>query len=245
MSGQTDGVVSRLKTWWGAFLAPAEDPRKIYADAYGRQYELLSRVRQALAEVGGAKGRLEAKTVEVRAKLAQLENQARDDLRAGQEGLARLAVQRYEVGMVEIRALEEQIQDVEREERRLAVVEQRLSTQLEAFRAREEVLAARYSAAEAQVQIKEALGGISQELSDLGNALEQAEEKTERMQARATALDRLVEAGVLPSPEIPTAEPLEGPLAQVDVAAAVEAHLAALKGKIVTNVSDRPPSAAA
>ncbi len=38
------------------------------------------------------------------------------------------------------------------------------------------------------------------ELDGLGDALEQAEQRTERMQARASALDRLVDAGVLDMP---------------------------------------------
>ena len=56
-----------------------------------------------------------------------------------------------------------------------ALTEQRLSSEIEAFYARQEFIEARYSAAEAQVRIGEALGGISDDLSELGRAMEQAE----------------------------------------------------------------------
>ena len=77
------------------------------------------------------------------------------------------------------------------------MVEQRLSTQIEAFAARQEVIRARYSAAEAQVRINEAVTGVSEDFADLSAALQRAEEKTQSMQARAIAIDRLVKEGVL------------------------------------------------
>jgi phage shock protein A len=79
----------------------------------------------------------------------------------------------------------------------LSMVEQRLATQIEAFAARQQVIRARYSAAEAQVRINEAVTGVSEDFSDLTAALQRAEEKTQNMQARATAIDKLVQEGDL------------------------------------------------
>ncbi len=143
---------------------------------------------------------MEGKTAAVRAKLPQLQERACLSLQAGKEGQARLALQRRQVALVELQTLEGQIQDVEKEEHRMTMVEQRLAAQIEAFYARQELIAARYNAAEAQVRIREAYSGVSQELAELGTALERAEEKSERMQARAAAIDRLVEDGILESP---------------------------------------------
>ena len=72
--------------------------------------------------------------------------------------------------------------------------------QIEAFFSHQEVIAARYSTAEAHVWVHEVLGGVSEELANLGQALEQAEQRTEYMQARASAIDRLVKAGILEMP---------------------------------------------
>ena len=75
-----------------------------------------------------------------------------------------------------------------------------MAGQIEAFFARQDMLLARLSSAEAQVQIKEALTGVSEELAGLDIAIERAEETTENMQARVSAIDELVETGILEMP---------------------------------------------
>ena len=60
-----------------------------------------------------------------------------------------------------------------------------------------EIIKAQYSAAEAQVKIKESVTGISEEMSDVGMALSRAEEKTEKMKAKAQAMDEMIDTGVL------------------------------------------------
>ena len=229
-----------VRGWLKAFFASAPDPRQTFANAYQRQRDLLARVQQALVEVGGSKQKLDAKAVEVRAKLPDLEEQARRSLIAGREDLARLALQRRQVATIELQSLEQQVREVEQEEQRLSLMEQRLAMQIEAFHAQLEVIAARYSAAEAQVRMQEVLTGISEELADLGTALRQAEEKTEHMQARASAIDQLVEAGVLEMPGLAAGDAFERQLAQLDVGKAVEDQLAALKRE----VGGQPPPAA-
>ncbi len=221
-----------VKQGVGAFTASAEDPRQTFAPAYQRQGELLQKVQQALVDIGTAKDRLESKTAEVGGKLPQLEEQARRALIAEREDLARLALQRRQIAVVELEVLEGQVREVQQEEQRLSMVEQRLATQIEAFYARQEVIAARYTAAEAQVRIGESLSGISDELDDLGRALERAEEKTEHMQARASAIDRLVETGVLETPGLPAGDPVAHELGQLEGEQDVEAQLAALSREI-------------
>ena len=192
----------------------------------------MQKVQQALADIASAKDRLESKTAEVGGKLPQLEEQARRALIAEREDLARLALQRRQIALVELEVLEGQVREVQQEEQRLSMVEQRLATQIEAFYARQEVIAARYTAAEAQVRIGESLSGISDELDDLGRALERAEEKTEHMQARVSAIDRLVETGVLETPGLPAGDPITQELDQLEGAQDVEAQLAALSSEI-------------
>jgi phage shock protein A len=232
-------ILSQLTAWLKALFAPAEDPRQTYAHAYQRQRQLLVRVQGALADTATAKNRLASKTSEVKSKLPQLEEQARRALIADREDLARLALRRHQVATVELQTLEEQAREVEQEEQRLSLTEQRLATQIEAFFARQEIIAARYSAAEAQVRINEALGGVSQELTDLDQALQEAEEKAEYMQARASAIDRLIEGGILDTPGLSSVDPLKRDLSQIDVAQAVEERLKALKSEILE--SKLPP----
>lgn len=221
----------RVKKSMDSLLTPAEDPRQTHASTFEKQRGLLVKVQTALQEVGKAKGRLEAKAAETRAKLPQLEELARQALRENREDLARLRLQRRQLAGIELQGLEKQLLEIEREEHRLSLAEQRLSSQLAAFYTRRELIAARYSAAEAQVHIGEALSGVSGELAELSQAMAQAEHKSAQMQARAAAIDRLVDEGLL---EIPAAVDLAAgeDLLPGDALIDVEAQLAALKVEI-------------
>jgi phage shock protein A len=197
------GMVDRLKVLLAkganVALAPAPDPRVTHLTTHQKQRALLDQVIKASEEVTAAKVRLKATADAVRQKLPAMEEQARNELRSGHEAAARLALQRRQAVAHELETLELQLAEVEREESALAMIEQRLSGQIEAFAARQEVIRARYSAAEAQVRLNEAMTGVSQDFADLTAALHRAEQTTEDMQARATAIDRLVQEGDLDS----------------------------------------------
>jgi len=195
--GILDRIARRLKQSTAAALAPAVDPREVHLTSHQKQRALLRQVAHAIGEVIAARRRLEASAESVRAKLPELEEQARSELQAGRKNMARLALQRRQLAQMELHTLETQLSEVEREEMALSMVQQRLSTQIEAFAARQEVIRARYSAAEAQVRINEAVTGVSEDFADLTAALQWAEEKTESMQARAIAINRLVNEGDL------------------------------------------------
>ena len=197
------GIVDRLKVLLArsasVALAPAPDPRVTHLTTHQKQRALLNQVIKAGEQVTAAKERLKATADAVRAKLPAMEEQARNELRAGHEAAARLALQRRQVVASELETLERQLAEVEKEDAALAMIEQRLAGQIEAFAARQEVIKARYSAAEAQVRINEAMTGVAEDFADLTATLRRAEQTTENMQARATAIDRLVQEGDLES----------------------------------------------
>ena len=220
-----------MKVWLNALLAPAADPREVFALAHKRQMELLGKVRQALATVAASRQRLEVNTAEARDKLPELEERARQALVAGREDQARFALQLRQVVVEETRDLEGQVRQLEEEQRTLTLVEHRLAAQIEAFLARQEMLKVRYSSVEAQLRIKEALTGVSEELEGLDAALERVEETTENMQARVSAIDELVETGILDMPARgPGGEPAQ--LAAGPEEEAVEELLAAMKQEL-------------
>lgn len=160
---------------------------------------MLERVQAALVQVQKTEARLASVAEELENKLPILQDQARRSIQRGREDLARNSLERRALAEIELENIKSQLAEVELEERRLSLVESRLSSRIEAFNARQEVAAARFSAVEAQVQIQEALAGLSEELSDLGRSLEMTEQRTTRMQARAYAIDRLVAEGILES----------------------------------------------
>jgi phage shock protein A len=197
--GTFDRLIRLLREGASAALAPAPDPRVTHLTSHQKQRALLSQVAKASQDVADAKERLRATADDVRAKLPAMEAQAVEELKAGNHTMARLALQRRQVVRRELQTLENQLMEVEKEHAALAMIEQRLSGEIEAFAARQEVIKARFSAAEAQVRINEAMTGVSHDFADLAAALQRAEENTESMQARANAIDRLVQEGDLSS----------------------------------------------
>jgi len=111
--------------------------------------------------------------------------------------------------------------------------EARLSAKVEAFRTRKEVIKATYSAAEAQVRIGEAISGISEELTDIGVAIDRAENKTAQLQARASAIDELMATGVLADATLPAGgSEIDRELQRLTSASTVEAELARMKAEL-------------
>jgi phage shock protein A len=225
--GLVDRIREKIRTGASAALAPAPDPRITQLTSHQKQRALRNQVGQAIENVIAAKQRLRAAADAVRERLPALEEQARTELKAGREAMARLALQRRHVAEKELQTLDRQLAEVEGEEVTLAMIEQRLSAQIEAFAARQEVIKARFSAAEAQVRINEAVTGVSDDFAELSATLRQAEERTESLQARATAIDRLVEEGDLAAIS-PTAGSLDVRLGQGASEEEVERQLAAL-----------------
>jgi len=224
----------RIKT--SSALERAEDPRQVLEYAYGQQQEFLRKVRQGLVDVATSKAQLEQQSKKLRPRIPQMDEQARRALNAGREDLARIALQRKHTALAEVEGLDLQIAEVAQEEQKLTAAERQLAARIEEFRTRRGVISARYTAAEAQVRVSETLTGVSEEFAELNRALGRAEEKTERMTARASALDALVNSGALALPGGEGADVVERDLKELEV----EDELAALKRQL--GQGETPPS---
>lgn len=179
-----------VKNSLDVFLAPAEDPRKTFADPYERQGELLERVRASLLENIQLRKRLELRIAELRSKIPALEQSARLAVAEHRNEQARLCLQQRHLVRLELQSLEGNCQEIQMEAQRIAVIEQRLSAQRDAMRLRQQVTAARYTSAESQMMAAETMSEVARELGSLGETLERAEKKTEYLQARAAALEQ-------------------------------------------------------
>ena len=195
------GLWSRLRlifsTKASTAMDRAEDPRQVLDYAYGQQQLLLVKLRQGLVEVATSKQQLERQSKKLASRVPQLDEQARRAIGAGRDDLARIALERKRTALAEIEGLTTQVAEVDAEEKRLAGQERALQVRIEEFRTHRDVVSARYSASEAEVKVKEALSGVSGELAELGMAVGRAEEKADRLQSRARALDSLVDIGAL------------------------------------------------
>ena len=228
------GMFSRMstivKSKMNRMLDSAEDPRETLDYSYEKQLEMLQGVKRGVVEMVTAKRRIQQQAAKVKENITRLERQARQALDADREDLARLALQRKQNAVIELQGLDEQIEGMEEEQQKLTLAEQRLQAKVDAFRNKKEIIKAQYSAAQAQVRIGAALGGISEEMGDVSLAVQRAENKTDQMRAKAGAIDELVATGVLDDITGPR-DDLERELAQISSSHSVEAELAALKGE--------------
>jgi phage shock protein A len=150
-----------------------------------------------VADVATSRKRLELQMNQLQQSSNRLDKQARDALSAGREDLAREALTRKSGVASQIADLETQYTNLQGEEEKLTLASQRLQAKVDSFRTRKETIKATYTAAEAQTRINEAFTGISEEMGDVGLAIQRAEDKTEQMKARAGAIDELMASGAL------------------------------------------------
>src|SRR6266487_1833369 len=165
----------------------------------------------------------------------KLEDQARKALGMGREDLARGALERKSSAQGQLNDLQAQYAQLQGEEEKLTVASQRLQSKVDAFRTRKETIKATYTAAEAQTRINEAFSGISEEMGDVGMAIQRAEDKTAQMQARAGAIDELMASGALDDAVGGSRrDDIQSELDMMSASGDVERELSRLKGEITS-----------
>ena len=211
-------------------LDRAEDPRETLDYSYQRQIEMLSKVRRGVADVATSRKRVELQVNQLEQQSQKLHDQAQKALSMGREDLAREALTRRSGLTGQISDLKAQQAQLQGEEEKLTLASQRLQAKVEAFRTKKETIKATYTAAEAQTRINEAFSGISEEMGDVGLAVQRAEDKTAQMQARAGAIDELIASGALEDASaIGHGDDIARELEAMSKDSDVEAELAALK----------------
>ncbi|CAN5613142.1 PspA/IM30 family protein [soil metagenome] len=213
-------------------LDKAEDPRETLDYSYQRQLEMLQKVRRGVADVATSRKRLELQMSGLRQQSDKLEDQGRQALAAGREDLAREALTRRSGVQQQMADLQTQFASLQAEEEKLTLASQRLQAKVESFRTRKETIKATYTAAEAQTKIGEAFSGISEEMGDVGLAVQRAEDKTQAMQARAGAIDELLASGALDDASGTAKDDITAELERMSSDSQVEVEMARLRGEL-------------
>ena len=213
-------------------LDRAEDPRETLDYSYKKQLDLLQKVRRGVADVATSRKRIEVQMTQLTSQSDKLHSQAQKALSLGREDLAREALTRrsgLESQIVDLRAQHDTLQG---EEEKLTLAAQRLQAKVESFRTRKETIKASYTAAEAQTRIGEAFSGISEEMSDVGLAVQRAEDKTAQLQARSGAIDELLASGALDDATGTQRDDITLELDRLASTNDVELELARMKGEL-------------
>ncbi len=241
------GILSRFATYikslMSSFLDRAEEPDLTLDYSYEQQLEQLQNLKRSLADVATEEKRLELQQAQVQTQVQKLDDQAHEAMAAGREDLARSALERKQALQQYLTTYAQEIEQLKRQQEKFVDMEQRLSTRVEAFRAQKEMVKAQYGAAQAQVKIQEAATGISEEMADVNLAVQRAQDKALQMQARANAMDELIQSGTLEEIGPGAQDQIERQLNAMSDKAAVDAQLAALKAQLQLPAANAQPPA--
>ncbi|HXD57603.1 MAG TPA: PspA/IM30 family protein [Thermoleophilaceae bacterium] len=215
-------------------LDRAEDPGETLDYGYNKQLELLQNVKKGIADVVTSKKRIQMQQGQLEQQVVKLDTQARQALAQNREDLARAALERKAVVQGELQSLDSQVAELEKQQESLTDNEQKMRAKIEAFRTKKEVIKAQYSAAEAQVKISEAASGVGEQMADLGLAMQRAEDKTEQMRARASAVEELEKAGTFDDITQlgPPQDDIDRQLAELSTGSQVDDELAKMKAEL-------------
>ena len=212
-------------------LDQAERPDEMLDLSYEQMLDQLTKVRQALVSVAASRKQIELQEQQLQHSVDHLQDQAKAALSMGKEDLAREALSRKAAAQVQVDGLEPQHQQLTEQEQKLEQTLAALQQRVNAFRTQKETLKAQYTAASAMSSVNESVAGISGTLSDSGAELARAQDEIAQMQARAGALDELLQSGVLEDVGGNT-DDIQKELDQAGTDADVESELAALKAQI-------------
>ncbi len=232
MAGLMSRTALLVKSKYSKLLNRAENPNETLDYSYEQMLEQLQNMKRGVADVVTAKKRIELQQQKLEQNVVKLESQARQAVGANREDLAKQALERKVVAQQQLQQMDAQVKQLEAQQEQLIAAEQQLETRIEGFRTQKEVLKAQYSAAEAQVKVGEAATGIGQHMADTGLAIQRAKDKTEELQARASAIDELTTSGALEDFTAGDQTQLDRELQQISSSSQVDDELAKLKAEV-------------
>ena len=212
-------------------LDAAEKPDELLDLSYEQMLDQITRVRRGLVDIAASRKQIELQEQQLQHTADHLQDQAKAALAQGKEDLAREALSRKAATQAQIDGMEPQRQELAEQEQKLEQTLAALQKKVNDFRTQKEVLKAQYTAAQAETSVNESVAGISTTFGDSGAALQRAQDKIATMQARAGAMDELLQSGVLEDVGGDT-DDIQRELDEAGSAAQVDSELAALKAQI-------------
>jgi phage shock protein A len=209
-------------------LDAAEKPDELLDLSYEDMLDQITRVRRGLVDIAASRRQAELQGQQLQHSVDHLQDQAKTALAQGNEELAREALSRRAAAQAQVEDLSSQRDQLAEQEEKLEHTLEVMQKRVSDFRSRKEVLKAQYSVAEA-----EAAPG------DPATGLQRALDQVATMQARAGAVDELIQSGVLEDVGGDTDE-IQEELDQAGSAADVDRQLAALKAEIGPGAPNPP-----
>ena len=207
-----------------------EDPGQALDLSYEKLLEEQQRMRRALVDATTGQKRLENQAADLDARVARLNSQAQVAVQQSRDDLATQALTQASVLQAQREGLTPQLAAITSQVAKLQTAMQKYQARLTAFQSQRETLKAQYTANRAVSQAGESLAGIGEHINDTSLMITRAQDKIAGMQARADAVDSLLDSGVLDSPGL-GGSALDSQLQVTMMENDVQSKLAALKAQ--------------
>lgn len=229
------GVFSRFKAVFQARANEAaeylEDPRTSLDYSLTRLEDNRREISRSLIEVTAARQRLETQHNQLSGQIRKYQGQAEASVKSGQDEMARSVLERRQEAQTRLTELEANIASLDQQIDNLKQSQSALDRKISLFRAKKEELKSLYDSSRAQLRVREALSGISQDLADVGSTIERIEERIQMMRSRTEAINSLVSEGVLREALEPGVDDIDRRLADIERSQVIEDELARLKSE--------------
>ncbi|MCL4562328.1 MAG: PspA/IM30 family protein [Chloroflexi bacterium] len=206
-----------------------EDPKASLDYSLTKLEESRVQIGRSLIDVSAAKNRLESQRAQLAAALEKYQEQAGSAVKANRDDLARTALERKQDAQARQDELDKNIANLNTQTEALKQSEVNLDHKIALFRAKKEELKAIYDSSRAQLQMREALSGISVDLADVGNTIQRAEARIREMQSRSDAIEKLISEGIFTDVLEPETDDVDRELSRIGRNQAVEDELNRLK----------------
>jgi len=214
-------------------LDAAEKPDEMLDLSYEQMLDQITQVRRALVQIAASRKQLELQEQQFQHSVDHLQEQAKAAMAAGKEDLAREALTRKAAAQSQVDGMDAQHEQLTEQEQKMEQTLDALQKRVNDFRTRKEVLKAQYTAAQAMSSVDASVSGISTTIGDSGAALQRAQDKIAATQARAGAMDELLQSGVLE--DVGGHDDIQAELDEVTSNSQVDSELAALKAQIAAS----------
>jgi phage shock protein A len=221
-------------------LDKAENPSEMLDLSYEQMLEQITKVRGALVQIAAARKQLELQEDQFKHTVDHLGQQAAQAVQLGREDLAREALSRKAAAQEQVDALDPQHQQLVDQEQKMTQTLQALQTRVNQFRAQKESMKAQYAAAQATSSVNDQIAGIGGTFHDSNEALQRAKDKIAATQAHASALDELLQSGVLEDVGSDQGDDISKQLNALGSSSQVENELAALKAQAALSAVPAP-----
>lgn len=217
------GIFARMtdiiKSNINELLDRAEEPEKMIRQMVREMEEAVNKATASVGTAVANQKRLERQYNEKKVQIEEWQQKAEKAVEAGQDELARRALERKSVFVKAVQDLEPAMEESRKTAEQLRDQLRELKTKLEEARTREGTLVARHRAAEARKRLAKSISGLG---NDAFSSFERFEQRVEVSEAEADAHTEV--AGEMKS--------LEKEISQLNQGKEIEDELTALKSKL-------------